>query len=154
MTVTDSRDAALAPEIPASDCLSSLLAAGWDNFEITIPYHDECPYLLTLWEIKGHWSACVLNTMCDYETMAKGEGASASEALWNTASAVFGTQPWTGNTAAIPARLIALAAVLWAQATAEVADEDAEAASNHARAVADRDAAVAKAAAASEAVAP
>ena len=135
----------------AHDCLCSLMEAGWDNFEITIPYGEERPYRLVLWEHGGHWAACVENAMCNDETMAEGEGNSPGEALWNVGSGHLGSaMPWTGDAVAIPARLMLLAAVLWADATKEAARADAEAASkaaqtareaaeSHARALALRD---------------
>lgn len=149
MTITDTRPVPRAKASPSPDCLSAMITAGWDDFEIGIPYHDYRPYLLTLFGNKDRWYATVEDTITGtYVTVAHSEGSTSDEALWNVTSKVPGFRPWAGKTAAIPVRLLALAAILWAEATAKDAGYDAESAENHARAIADRDALIARAEAA------
>jgi hypothetical protein len=109
------------------DCLDLMLAAGFDNFETHIPVVNEhSNYVLTLWHHGGDpWKAHVEDDMSDYETMATGEGATPLEALWNLTLPVGDSKPFSGDAAAIPGRIKALGARLWAEATRKVAMDEA-----------------------------
>lgn len=106
-------------EVRDHDCLGGLIAAGFGNFEISIPCHGGRSYLLVLCELDGEWNAAVEDAGRGHQTMAEGSGGSAAEALWNVTRASLGGMPWEGQCppGAIPARLIAQAAVLRAAAT-------------------------------------
>lgn len=124
MTVTDHRPVPVTPIAPVLDVM---IAAGWDDFEITIPFHPERPYRVLLFEHEGTWKADLENTMCGHETEAQGAGKSVAEALWNLGEPHLGGMSWPGEgnlvPGAIPARLMAQAAVLWAAAVEACAEE-------------------------------
>jgi hypothetical protein len=124
MTITDHR---AAPVTPAAPVLDVMIAAGWDDFEIGIPFHPELPYRVLLFKHDGIWKADLENSMRGHAMEAQAEGKSAAEALWNLSEPHLGGMSWPGDDnlvpGAIPARLMAQAAVLWAGAVKECAEE-------------------------------
>lgn len=114
----------------AGDCFAAMVAAGFDGFEFDIPYDADRPYKILLWELDGLWRATVENAEADYITEAEAEGESPAEALWKLAEPLLGGMSWPGEDKlvpeAIPARLIALAAVLHEKAVERVAEEAAD----------------------------
>lgn len=111
----------------AYDCLDSLTAAGFDDFEITIPYSDERPYRIFLFHCgDGRWRASVEDNLADRLEVAEGEGSSPGEALWNLGNEHLGTaEGWAGDAAILAPRIMLLASILWADATRKTAEEDA-----------------------------
>lgn len=138
--------------MPAVGCLDSMFAAGFDDFEINVPYHDLRPYKIFLFNNGDHWMASMEDNLANGREVAAGEGATPGEALWDmTDGQLHSAKGWTGDVSALPHRIMLVAAILWAEATGKTAEEDtakataalAEAAAQTAaytRACADRDA--------------
>jgi hypothetical protein len=87
--------------------LDGLMAAGFDSWEMYIPYDDERPYQITLWRNDdGPWKAVVENTNDNYNTVARSEAETPSAALW-------GLTGESGDDADLPAALVSMAARLY-----------------------------------------
>jgi hypothetical protein len=106
--------------------LDSFVDAGFDDFEINIPYHEQRPYKIFLWHAPECWMASMEDNLNKGREVAAGEGATVGEALWNlTDQHLHGAKPWTGDATALPERIMLVAAIVWADAVREAAEEDA-----------------------------
>lgn len=105
------------------NCICSLLAAGFDSYEIYIPYTENRPYQLCVWAQEKGWGAVIYDMDNNMVTRATGNGASAGEAIWDLTK-IPDDGPWSGDNDALPSRIIALAARLWETDTVAAAHVD------------------------------
>ena len=108
----------------------ALIATGFNDFEIHVPYHltsdrYECCYSVAVSQAEaGRWVAEAFDVVAGAMVPVipdKATGDTPGEALWRLTS-VVDDRPWQGDVSALPARIKALVAVLFAEAVMQVAD--------------------------------